>query len=107
MITCLISYFQTTSNLKCSTSIGKHKIDHMELIYGTDVEYLVILSSNVVTLHNPKTLQHMHTVPVKNISTFCCNSGQPFCGLALVSKMNLHLYNLHYGFTLSKVIKFY
>lgn len=75
----------------------------MEVIYGVDFEILVVLSHNIVTLHNPKSLMYFDTVPVSNVSMFCCNSGYPFCGLAVISGKSLHLFNLHYRFDISKV----
>lgn len=75
----------------------------MEVIYGADIEMLVVLSHNVVTLHDPKNLKYIDSVPVSNITMFCCNSGNPFCGLAVISGKRLHLFNLHYRFSITKV----
>lgn len=89
--------------MKYTKKIGSRKIDAIEILQGPSLHFLVLLTNGTITLYHPANLKAIDTVPLQNVSKFCCNSGTPFCGLAVISGTTLHLYNLQYGFSYSKV----
>lgn len=89
--------------IKSSIQVANVKVDKIDIIEGVGCSYVIVLAKKKLSLHKVSTLALQHALNYE-VSTFCCNSGTPFCGLAVASGNTLHLYNLAEGLTQVKVI---